>query len=275
MNYSSSTIHFSKQKSSIFENHRLQLCPVEQWISDESLKEIYTSDYWNDIEEERKKELWIADGDYSQCEAYLSRSGLLNQWIFVEKYINENKKSKLKVVDLAAGIGWTSALFSRLSSIEEVYAVEISRHRIDELFPYAVDMLDGKPEKIKRIIGSFYNLLIQDQAIDIVFMSQAFHHAERPLELIFEVDRILSEQGVIVIMGEHYVSLFKQLLGVLRMLVKDKRFEINFYKLFPPHKVLGDHYYRLSDYYLFFQLLGYTIIHKKIGDSLVIIASKN
>jgi hypothetical protein len=31
-----------------------KLVPIEQWLSDDSLEDIYSSVYWNDIEEERK-----------------------------------------------------------------------------------------------------------------------------------------------------------------------------------------------------------------------------
>jgi len=274
MNYSGNIV-FSSHKSAGFENKRLKLSPIEQWVSDESLMDIYTSAYWNDIDEEKSKEFWISDGDFSQCGSYLSDSGLLREYAFVEEYISKKMGTELKAVDIAAGMGWASALLSRVSTIDEVYAVEISRHRIDELFPYAVDMFGGIPEKIKRVIGSFYNLKLNDNSIDIAFMSQAFHHAERPLALLFEVDRVLSEQGIIVLIGEHYLPILKQLKGLLGILVKEKRLETNFYKIFPPDKNLGDHYYRLSDYYLFFQLLGYKLNHKKIGTSLVFIASKN
>jgi surface carbohydrate biosynthesis protein (TIGR04326 family) len=41
---------------------------------------------------------------------YLRRNGLLAEWTVVEKYLSELPgESKLKVADLAAGIGWTSA----------------------------------------------------------------------------------------------------------------------------------------------------------------------
>jgi len=132
-----------------------KLLPVKQWLSNDELDAIYSSNYWNDIEVEKKKEWWIADGDYVMCRNYLNRAGLLTEWAEVEKYVKGlSSASKLKVADLAAGIGWTSALFSTFDSIEEVHATEISRHRISELLPYAIDMFDGQPEKIKRYIGS-------------------------------------------------------------------------------------------------------------------------
>ena len=54
-----------------------KLAPVEQWLSNEALAGIYSSGFWNDIEEEKKKEWWIADGDYKRCKDYLTRAGLM------------------------------------------------------------------------------------------------------------------------------------------------------------------------------------------------------
>ena len=31
------------------------LAPVERWITDDELKDIYSSSYWNDIEDEKRK----------------------------------------------------------------------------------------------------------------------------------------------------------------------------------------------------------------------------
>jgi ubiquinone/menaquinone biosynthesis C-methylase UbiE len=173
-----------------------KLAPVDQRTSNEALSGIYSSGYWNDIEEEKKKEWWIADGDYKRCMNYLIRAGLMNEWAVVVDFVSELPGTdKLKVADLAAGIGWTSALFSKLDRIGEVHATEISYHRLAKLFPYAVDMFDANPEKIRRYIGSFYELGFKNESMDIVFMSQAFHHADQPLNLLNEINRITRGGG--------------------------------------------------------------------------------
>ncbi len=82
-------------------------------------------------------------------------------------------------------------MLSKESKVSEVVTIEFSRHRLDILFPYSIDMLQGKPEKIKRYMGSFNDIQLKSNEFDIVFMAQAFHHADRPLALLSEIDRIL------------------------------------------------------------------------------------
>jgi SAM-dependent methyltransferase len=251
------------------------LAPVEQWLSNQALEDIYSSAYWNDIKEEKKKEWWIADGNYPRCMDYLKRAGLLDEWAVVESYLNELPNvNKLKVADLAAGIGWASALFSRMDRVEEVHATEISKHRLSELFPRAVDMLSGSPEKISRYIGSFYELGFKDQSMDVVFLSQAFHHADQPLKLLGEIDRVTRKGGVVILSGENYIDAAALIKRVIVSFLRQGKLKRNFYELFPPDDISGDHYYRLDDYYLFFRLLGYQLRHKIIGRRSVVLMAK-
>ena len=110
---------------------------IKYWLSDTDLKSIYTSAYWNDIEKEKKKEWWIDNGNYEKCLHYINSSGLLSEYQKSEKFIQEFSR-KVVIADLASGIGWTSALLSKLSNVAEVHAVEISKHRLGSLFENAV-----------------------------------------------------------------------------------------------------------------------------------------
>ncbi len=253
------------------------LAPVERWITDDELKDIYSSSYWNDIEDEKKKEWWIADGNYARCADYLRRSGLADGWVVAEKLVLEFFPDDVSahVADLAAGIGWTSALLSKIRQVAKVHAVEISRHRLD-LFPHAVDMFDGEAIKINRYLGSFYNLKLKDESMDLVLVSQGFHHANKPIKLMLEIDRVLRRGGGVILLGENNVGFVSQIRRMVSILLKDRRFSTNFYLNFPPDEVTGDHYYRLSDYYFLFQLLGYKATHRIVNkNSLLIMAVKN
>ncbi|TGM60673.1 class I SAM-dependent methyltransferase [Leptospira vanthielii] len=231
---------------------------VENWLTEQELENIYSADYWNDIEEEKSKEFWILDGNYKKCLDYLKNSKLLDEYYASEKYVNE-KSGDGKLLDLAAGIGWTSSLLSKLGSIKEVHAVEISKHRIGELFEHAVKMMVGSPEKIFRYIGSFYKLKFPNEVFDVIFMSQAFHHSDKPLHLLFECDRVLKKGGRIILIGEQNITarlMFRRFVGNL---LRTKKIVFNFYELFLPDSRLGDHYYRMSDYFFMFQSMGYKL----------------
>lgn len=235
---------------------------VRSWLSPDELSEIYTAGYWNDVEEEKNKEWWIEDGDYRKCERYLQSCGLQQEYQQAESFIRALPGRGLRVADLAAGTGWTTALLSRIETVAEVHAVDISQHRLERLFPHSVAMLNGQPDKIHRYLGSFYDLQFPANSMDVVFMSHAFHHADRPLQLLVQCDRVLKPHGRIIVSGEHEVGLYLTARRFLGVLLRERRVETDFRRLFPPDPVLGDHYYRRTDYRLLFHALGYSLQHQ-------------
>jgi ubiquinone/menaquinone biosynthesis C-methylase UbiE len=240
----------------------MQMKDVQRWLSDDEVRSIYTAAYWNDIKEEQKKEWWIEDGNYERCQLHLERSRLMSEYRQAEAFVRELSGGELKIADLAAGIGWTTALLSKVDNVAEVHAVEISTHRLERLFPHSVAMFNGRPEKISRYLGSFYDLRLSNESMDVIFLSQALHHADRPLRLMMECDRVLKPGGRIVVVGEHGIGLWRLFRRFVKVLLRDRRIETKFQKLFPPDAVLGDHYYRISDYYFLFSAMGYLAKHR-------------
>jgi len=255
------------------------LAPTVQWLSNTELQSVYSSGNWNDLAEDQQKDWWIVGGGepaYSRLRRYLDESGLMAQYRIAERAILKLKSADLTIADLAAGVGWTSALMSRLPSVRTVQCVEISQHRLELILPEAVRMFDGEPTKLKRYVGSFYELAFEASSVDVVFISQAFHHAAAPLRLLTEVDRILKPGGRLILIGETYIGATSILRRILRTLVVQGTFRRDFFELFPPDDLSGDHYYRRSDYRFFFRLLGFNIsefcVDRKRG--LVIVADK-
>lgn len=241
-----------------------ELSPTTFWLSDSELSTIYTANYWNNIEEEKKKEWWIIDNDYEKLWTYLRKSNLLSDYYSAEENFKNKVNSPSVVADLAAGIGWTSALLSKLDNVSEVHSVEISKHRIDLIFPSAIKMFQANPTKIRRYVGSFYETKFESESLDVVFLTQAFHHADRPFHLLQEVRRILKANGFVYIIGEHYVDFKKIVRRFFSSVAKEHKINSQFRKLFPPDPVLGDHYYRVSDYFFIAESLGFSCNVEKL-----------
>lgn len=234
---------------------------IESWLSEEERKQIFSADYWNDIENEKKKEWWIQGGNYQPCLNYLERSKLMDEYRSSEPWLKSVSGSDLEVLDLAAGIGWTSALISKLNNVKTIHAVELSQHRL-ELFEEAFQMLEGKAEKCQRYSGSFYDLKFEDSSVDVIYMSQAFHHADKPIPLLVECDRVLKPGGRIILVGEHNITPFRILKRFVKTLLTKQSAVTDFHLLFPPDPIVGDHYYRRSDYYFMFHGMGYQLQHQ-------------
>ena len=104
---------------------------LEQWIKVEAIDTMYSSDYWNDIENEKTKPWWITDKNDVKLINYLHSSGLKQEFDFTMDLVKE--KLYGNVLDIAAGTCWTSALLSLNNNIKKIDALEFSLHRIKTL----------------------------------------------------------------------------------------------------------------------------------------------
>ncbi len=249
---------------------------IIKWIDINDLNSIYTSEYWNDIEAEKKKEWWVTDVEKEKITGYLYKSGLLEEFNIAVGKVEEKKALKGNILDVAAGVCWTSAMLSKKESVTNIDALDFSYHRLNDIAPNVFKVLGARDEKTNRIFGTFYDIKKDAGTYDLIFMSQAFHHAEAPLKLLFECDRVLKPGGLIVLIGEHQVGVAAYWKRVLKSFLTTGKLNFNFYELFKPDDILGDHYYRMQDYYFMFGSLGYIVQHHatNISNSVIIIATK-
>jgi hypothetical protein len=73
-------------------------------------------------------------------------------------------------------------------------------------------------------------------------MSQAFHHAERPLKLLNEIDCVTRKGGVVILMGKNFIGKYSQIKEVIKILIKHGRFSTDFYGNFPADEITGGRY---------------------------------
>ena len=245
---------------------------LEVWIDKKDIDNIYTSKYWNNVEEEKKKEWWIKDEKDTIVIDYLKESGLKEEF----ELVLSNIEVKGKILDVAAGTCWTSAELSKYDTVSQIDAVEFSYHRINELAYKTISSLGGDHKKINRILGSFYDIKRDDETYDMIILSQAYHHAQYPLKLFHECDRVLKKGGYIVIIGEHIIGKKRVVKRFIKNILKGK-FHFDIFKEFYNHRdPLGDHFYTINDYKFTFYAYGYDykLIESNIRGSTVFIGKK-
>lgn len=250
--------------------------PIISWLSENDILTIYTSKYWNNIEEEKLKDWWIIDDNINQTLNYLECSGLMDEYHAAEKMISNFPETQLEIADLGAGTGWASALLSKLPNVAKIHAVDISRHRLDFLFEKSFLLMGGDEKKLNRYLGNFSDLKFEDSSIDIIFCCQAFHHTDKPLKFLSECDRILKSGGKMIMIGEPYIG-FKQIIRkFLIKLIIERKLVTTFCALFPTEDIKGDHNYRVSDYtFIFRTIMGYMLkIHTLRNGKVIYFAVK-
>jgi SAM-dependent methyltransferase len=243
---------------------------ILQWIPPGE-PDISTASYWNDVTKEEGKPFDLRRVSRERLMRYLEdETGWGREFQrLLDLAAARGRTPRGLGVDLGAGVGWTTALLSRLPEVATLYAVDFSRHRLAELAPLIFDTLGAETSKITRAVGSFYDVRLPAGSADFCFMSQAFHHADEPLRLLGEARRLLRDGGSVLIMGEDPVGPRSVVRRWASNLAKrclppssawrppvGKLFP-SFAELFPPDPVLGDRYYRFNDYLSLFREAGF------------------
>lgn len=106
------------------------------------------------------------------------------------------------VVELGAGSCWLSSMISKFPRVTKIYAVELSRRRLELLAPVMMDLLGAKKGKILRVVGDFNRLELADSTVDFVVMDAALHHSTDPKRTMTEVSRVLKQGGLFIAFRE-------------------------------------------------------------------------
>ena len=117
------------------------------------------------------------------------------------------------ILDLGCGGGWLSAYLSRFNSVGKIYALDSSKHFLENLLPSVVSVMDGDPNKIEVIEALFTPLFFEDKTLDLVVASSAVHHADN-LEIVFkEISRVLKPGGRFILLNETPRGSFRYLIS--------------------------------------------------------------
>jgi len=159
----------------------------------------------------------------------------------------------------------TSALITRMPSVEKVIGIDYSEHRLTKIAPLVFKQLDGQQEKFESILGDFLELNWQPQEFDAVIFCQALYMFPNLRKILEKVKRILSYGGLLVVACERIVPAYPifsypYLLRKLKRIIKGRA------------DATGNHFYDDREYRdaienagfaYFFQDLGYNLLKKE------------
>ena len=247
---------------------------INYWIKTNEIDHLNSSEYWNDKKLESKKMWSIPNNDFKAFENYFSKKGLYQQFISIIKNNRIDLKNKT-VLSLASGTcALESKILKNFSKINKMICVEFSIHRIKDIAPKILNHYSINPKKIDLNLGSFYNLDLDDNSIDLIILSQAFHHADQPHSLLCEIKRVLKKNGKVIMIGEHhfnFIDVVKKVIFYYFRFFKsnnyhNKKLIPNWQSLFPPDKIKGDIHYSNSEYRKFFKEHGFAFKRQLFKD---------
>jgi SAM-dependent methyltransferase len=105
-----------------------------------------------------------------------------------------------KVIDIAAGTCWTTALISQLPAVDEAWAFDMSERFLTTT---GLDMFvrwKGVVEKLRFGVGDFNALPFETDSFDTGFLIAALHHSNTPYLTVTEALRCIRKGGRLFIL---------------------------------------------------------------------------
>jgi len=253
---------------------------VEKWLDEAAVEKVEYSAYWNDESIERNKVTNVLGGDdFQRFEKHLDSLGFpddLRTCVEAVRRLTGRGLAGMGI-DTAAGNLWAVPHLFRLGTVEKLYCLEYSKHRLLKLGPRIIEHYGLPSDRIVLALGSFYDLHVPDESLDFALLSAAFHHADEPDRLLAELRRALRPGGAVIIIGEHRVTLLggyirnfmKALVsrfvpeGLQRRVLGRSVRRVQWFPapsaLFPVDPVLGDHLYTSAQYRRLFERHSFSI----------------
>lgn len=103
------------------------------------------------------------------------------------------------VLDMGAGTCWATAKLSQLDRVKEVVAVDMSERFLTSTGVRIIRHYKGDESKIKFCVSSFNHVPFDNNTFDCVFLIAAIHHSLSPAKTLLEANRILKDEGVLIV----------------------------------------------------------------------------
>jgi ubiquinone/menaquinone biosynthesis C-methylase UbiE len=105
-----------------------------------------------------------------------------------------------RVIDVAAGTCWATAILSQLERVTDVVALDLSRTFLTTVGDRIINYFSGKRDKIRFAISTFNAIPFEDGYFDCAFFIATLHHSQTPLLTLSEIHRVLRPEGTLFLL---------------------------------------------------------------------------
>ena len=112
-----------------------------------------------------------------------------------------------RVAELVAGSCGLSACLSRIATVAQVYAVDISVARMQKMAELSFEVLGGNRDKLELTAADFNaRLPFDDASLDLIVFDAALHHSRSIWHTLSECHRVLTRKGILIAQREAYLN---------------------------------------------------------------------
>lgn len=164
--------------------------------------------YWNNIEIERSKQYYIEDiADYRLLNFLENETNLRRCFEDALKFAATIGEVKGSIIDVGAGVAWTSALISHIPTVKSVIAVDFSQHRLLKIAPLVFNQLNGRIEKFEPILGDFMQFDYKEK-FDMAIFCQSLYMFSEIDKALSKIRDLLVKGGLIIVACERIVATY-------------------------------------------------------------------
>lgn len=157
-------------------------------------------DYWNDVEIQKTDPLWIEDVSDTKLIHYLREETNLERcFLDAVSFAKDLGCMKGCALDIGAGVGWSSAIISKMPLVQTVTATDFSKHRLTKICPIVFKQFGGNYNKLTIRLGNFLHLEWKPQSFDIVIFVQSLYMFSDITRVLNKVNRLLVPGGLLIV----------------------------------------------------------------------------
>jgi SAM-dependent methyltransferase len=161
-------------------------------------------EYWNDIENEKGKSYWIEDESDRKLLNFIREQTNLERCFMDSLHFAKDFSDGVygNIIDIGAGVCWSSAIISKMDNVESVTSVDLSEHRLLKIAPLVFRQLGGNYEKFKPIVDDFLTGPLPTNHYNVAVFCQAlymFPNLDMVLKRVYE---LLVPGGLLIVACE-------------------------------------------------------------------------
>lgn len=162
--------------------------------------------YWNDIEIEKTKPYWVEDPSDTKLLRFLREETNLERCLRdALGFAAGLRPLSGRVLDVGAGVAWSSAMLSVIEGVREVVATDLSSHRLLRVAPIVFKQMGGVGEKFVSVVDDFRRKAWGPASFDMVLFVQSLYMFPDLKETLGHAHRLLVSGGLVVVACERIV----------------------------------------------------------------------
>jgi len=174
--------------------------------------------YWNDLEIEKRKPYYITTKHDQKLLRWLREETKLERCLRDALAYSHAHFGGIsgQVLDVGAGVCWSSAILADISSVEQVTAIEYSENRLNLIAPVVFEQFSTDLSKLRRILGDFLEYSFAENSFDVILFCQSLY-------MFPDLNCTLKKVFSLLKPGGHLVVACERLVGSSSELLKKRR----------------------------------------------------